>query len=191
MNDLVMLEASLFQLRTAIASIEDETMLPQLELTVSVLARAVAAAREALNAARVSDIEFALNDVAGVADSLSSDDAAAIAPAIDMLRADVDVLKEATALPAEVVAAIGALRAKLAARKNAIERQTFVEGGAAAPLPHPPEELARDAGALRTRLEEAGFATPALDAFLGDPAELRFHRIVEMIDELEVVSPRA
>jgi len=79
MNDLVMLEASLFQLRTAIASIEDETMLPQLELTVSVLARAVAAAREALNAARVSDIEFALNDVAGVADSLSSDDAAAIA----------------------------------------------------------------------------------------------------------------
>ena len=184
MNDLVMLEASLFQLRTAIASIEDETMLPQLELTVSVLARAVAAAREALNAARVSDIEFALNDVAGVADSLSSDDAAAIAPAIDMLRADVDVLKEATALPAEVVAAIGALRAKLAARKNAIERQTFLEGGAA-PLPHPPEELARDAGALRTRLEEGGFATPALDAFLRDPAELRFHGIVEMIDELE------
>ena len=185
MNDLVMLEASLFQLRTAIASIEDEVTLPQLELTVSVLARAVAAAREALNAARVSDIEFALNDVAGVADSLSSDDAAAIAPAIDMLRADVDVLKEATALPAEVVAAIGALRAKLAARKNAIERQTFVEGGDTAPLPHPPEELARDAGALRTRLEEAGFATPALDAFLGDPAELRFHGIVEMIDELE------
>ena len=190
MNDLVMLEASLFQLRTAIASIEDETMMPQLELTVSVLARAVAAAREALNAARVSDIEFALNDVAGVADSLSSDDAAAIAPAIDMLRADVDVLKEATALPAAVVAAIGALRAKLAARKSAIERQTFVEGGAA-PLPHPPEELARDAGALREPLAEAGFATPALDAFLDDPAELRFHGIVEMIDELEVVSPRA
>ena len=96
-DDLVMLEASLFQLRTAIASIEDETTLPQLELTVSVLANAAATAHAALNAARVNDIEFALNDVAGVADSLSSDDAAAIAPAIDMLRADVDVLKEATA----------------------------------------------------------------------------------------------
>src|SRR5207244_10882856 len=78
MNDLVMLEASLFQLRTAIASIEDETTLPQLELTVSVLANGVAAAREALNAARVSDIEFALNDVAGGADSLPANDAAAI-----------------------------------------------------------------------------------------------------------------
>ena len=186
MNDLVMLEASLFQLRTAIASIEDEVTLPQLELTVSVLGNAAAAAREALNAARVSDIEFALNDVAGVADSLSANDAAAIAPAIDMLRADVDVLKEATALPAEVAGAINTFRVKLAARKNAIERQTFVEGGAA-PLPHPPEELARDAGALREPLAEAGFATPALDTFLDDPAELRFHGIVEMIDELETL----
>lgn len=187
MNDLVMLEASLFQLRTAMASIEDETMLPQLELTTSVLANAVAAAHHTLNAARVSDIEFALNDVAGVADSLSANDAAAIAPAIDMLRADVDVLKEATALSRGVVAALGVFRAKLAARKSAIERQTFIEGGAA-PLPHPPDELARDAGALRERLAEAGFATPALDAFLDDPAELRFHGIVEMMDELDVIS---
>ncbi|HYU24321.1 MAG TPA: hypothetical protein VEO74_03880 [Thermoanaerobaculia bacterium] len=186
MNDLVMLEASLFQLRTAIASIEDETMLPQLELTVSVLANGVAAARGALNAARASDIEFALNDVAGVADSLSSDDAAAIAPAIDMLRADVDVLKEATALPAEVVAAIAALRAKLAARKSAIERQTFVEGGGA-PLPHPPEELARDAQEVRAALVDAGFATPAIDSFLAEPLGLRFHLVVEMIDELEMI----
>ena len=185
-DDLVMLEASLFQLRTAIASIEDETTLPQLELTVSVLANAAAAAHAALNAARVNDIEFALNDAAGVADSLSANDAAAIAPAIDMLRADVDVLKASTALPGEVVAAIEALRAKLAARKSAIERQTFVEGGAA-PLPHPPEELVRDAEALRARLAEAGFATPALDAFLEQPAELRLHGVVEMLDELEVV----
>jgi hypothetical protein len=186
-NDLVMLEASLFQLRTAIASIEDETTLPQLELTVSVLANAAAAAHAGLNAARVNDIEFALNDVAGVADSLSANDAAAIAPAIDMLRADVDALKASTALPPEVVAAIEAFRDKLAARKSAIERQTFVEGGGA-PLPPPPEELARDAEALRARLAEAGFATPALDAFLDDAGELRLYRIVEMIDELDVIT---
>jgi succinylarginine dihydrolase len=179
MTELVLLEASLFQLQTA--------MPPDLEFTVSVLANAVAAAREGgVNAARVSDIEFALNDVIGAADSLSAADAATVAPAIDALRGDVAALKEATALPREVVAAIEALRAKLAARKSAIERQTFVEGGGA-PLPHPPEELARDASALRGRLAEAGFSTPALDAFLDDPAELRFHGIVEMLDELETL----
>jgi len=188
MIDVVMLEASLFQLRTAIASIEDETTLPQLELTVSVLANAIAAARDGVNAARVSDIEFALNDVVGAYDSLSFNDAAAIAPAIDMLRADVAVLKEATALPRAVIDAMNELRGKLSARKSAIERQTFVEdGAAAAPLPHPPDELARDAGALRERLAEAGFATPAIDAFLDAPAELRFHGVVEMIDELDVL----
>lgn len=186
MTDVVMLEASLFQLRTAMDSIADETMLPTLELTVSVLANAVAAARAGVNAARVSDIEFALNDVAGVADSLSANDAAAIAPAIDMLRADVDVLKAETALPREVVEAIEAFRAKLATRKRAIERQTFVEGDPP-PLPHPPEELAGDAEALRARLAEAGFATPAIDAFLDAPAELRFHSVVAMIDELETL----
>jgi len=186
MTDLVMLEASLFQLRTAMASIEDETMLPQLELTTSVLANAVAAARDALNTARVNDIEFALNDVAGVADSLSANDAAAIAPAIDMLHADVDALKQATAMPADVVAAIDTFRAKLAERKSAIERQMFVEGGGA-PLPHPPEELALEATALRARLAEAGFATPAIDAFLEQPDELRFHSVVAMLDELETL----
>lgn len=178
MTDLVMLEASLFQLQTA--------MPPELEFTVSVLANAVAAARNGLNAARVSDIEFALNDVLGAVESLTAADAERVAPSMDALRADVAALKEATALPREVVDAIDALRAKLAARKRAIERQTFVEGGGA-PLPHPPEELAREASALRGRLAEAGFATPAIDAFLDDPAELRFHGIVEMIDELEVL----
>lgn len=186
MNDVVMLEASLFQLRTAIASIEDEAVLPQLELTASVLANAIAAARGAVNAARVNDIEFAFNDMCGAVESLSASDAALVEPAIDMLRGDVASLKEATALPRDVVEAIDAFRAKLAARKSAIERQTFVEGGAA-PLPHPPEELARDAGALRARLAEAGFATPGIDAFLDDISEVRFHQIVEMLDELDTI----
>jgi hypothetical protein len=186
MIDVVMLEASLFQLRTAIASIEDEAVLPQLELTASVLANAIAAARGGVNAARVNDVEFAFNDVRGAVESLSASDAALVEPAIELLRGDVAALKEATALPRDVVDAIDAFRAKLAARKSAIERQTFVEGGGA-PLPHPPEELARDAEALRAPLAEAGFATPALDAFLERPAELRLHGVVEMLDELEVV----
>ncbi len=186
MTDLVMLEASLFQLRTAIADIDDEVTLPQLELTTSMLANAVAAARDGVNAARVRDIEFALNDVAGAADSLSAADAAIIAPALDLLRADVAALQEATVLPAAVVEAVAAFRAKLAARKSAIERQTFVEGGGA-PLPHPPEELARDAQEVRAALADAGFAMPAIDSFLAEPLGLRFHLVVEMIDELEMI----
>src|SRR5947209_8110347 len=106
MTDLVMAEASLFHLRTALASLEDEMLLPQLELTTSVLANAVAAARESLNAARVSDIEFALNDVAGVVDSLSAADAALLEPIVAMLRDDVDGLKGATALPEGLVGAM-------------------------------------------------------------------------------------
>jgi len=174
MTDLVMLEASLFQLQAA--------MRPELELAVRVLANAVASARDGLNAARVRDIEFALNDVAEAADSLSQTDATAVLPAIDALRADVAALKAATALPPAVVAAIGALRAKLADRKSAIERQ-----GSGTGLP-PSDELARDAGALRAALAEAGFATPALDAFLAEPGELRLHAIVDILDELEVIS---
>lgn len=187
MTELVMLEASLFHFRTALASVEDEIMLSQLELTTSVLANAVAAAREALNAARVSDIEFALNDVAGAVDSLSAADAALLEPPLAMLRDDVEALKEATALPSGLIDAMHELCAKLRARKTAIERQTFVEG-ATAELPHPPQELAPAARALRERLAEAGFATPGIDAFLEDPGELRLHRIIEMVDELEVIA---
>lgn len=187
MTDLVMVEASLFHLRTALASLEDEMLLPQLELTTSVLANAIAAARETFNAARVSDIEFALNDVAGVVDSLSAADAARLEPIVAMLRDDVEGLKGATALPEGLVGAMREFCAKLRARKSAIERQTFVEG-AAGDLPHPPQELAPAARALRERLADAGFATPAIDAFLDDPSELRLHRIIEMVDELEVIA---
>ncbi|HEV2719474.1 MAG TPA: hypothetical protein VG323_05615 [Thermoanaerobaculia bacterium] len=177
MTELVMLEASLFRLQTATP--------PELELAVSVLANAVASARDGANAARARDIEFALNDVAEAADNLSQSDADVVLPLIDALRADVAALKDATALAADVAEAIGALRAKLAQRKSTIERQGSSDGLA------PPEDLARDAGALRAKLAEAGFATPALDAFLAQPEELLFYAIVEIIDELETVSPRA
>jgi len=174
MTELVLLEASLFQLQTA--------MPPDLEFTVSVLANAVAAARDGVNAARVSDIEFALNDVIGAFESLSAADAATVEPIVEQLRTDVAALKEATALPPDVMAAIEALRTKLVARRNAVERQ-----GGSATLP-PPDELARDAGALRARLADAGFATPALDAFLAQPEELLLHAIVDIVNELDVIS---
>jgi hypothetical protein len=186
-NDAVMLEAALFQLRTGAEDV-DAIYAPQLELSLSVLAHAVAAARDGLNAARVSDIEFALNDLAAAIDELPASDADRLAGPLQMMRGDLERMKEASALDAGVIAQIRALQAKLRARRAAIERQTFVEGGDPAPLPHSPEQLRADALPLRDALAASGFATPALDALIEEPEGLRFHGINEIFDELDVIA---
>lgn len=188
MSDLLLLEASLFQFRAAMAAVQDDMFASQLRLTSDVLSNAVDAARESLNAARVHDIEFALNDLAAVVNELSNDDAAVLGPMIDMLRDDVALLRQETALPPALLDAIRAFRSKLKTRQSAIERQTYREGGGDEALPHPPEELEAEAVVLQARIAEVGFATPALDSFVDDPQSLRFHTIAEIIDELDVVA---
>jgi len=188
MSDLVLLEASFFQFRTAMAAVQDDTYASQLRLTSGVLANAVDAARETFNAARVNDIEFALNDLAAVVDELPAGDAEVLGPMVDMLRGDVALLRQQTALAPALLDAIRAFRSKLNARQSAIERQTYREGGGGDALPHPPEELEAEAVVLQARIAEVGFATPALDSFVDDPQSLRFHTIAEIIDELDVVA---
>src|ERR1051325_4839707 len=95
----------------------------QLRLTSNVLANAVEAAKDALNAARVNDIEFALNDLAAVVGELSAADAEVLTPIVDMLRSDVEALRQQTALPPALLDAIRAFRSKLSARQNATARQ--------------------------------------------------------------------
>jgi len=181
-----MLQAALFQLRSAMESIEDPFIRTQMHLAVGVLGNAVDGAANGVNAAAVNEIDFALNDVAGAVADLPQSEAAPIEPLLAMLRNDVDALKTATALPADVVAGVRALQAKLKVRRNAIERQTYVENASEA-LPHAPEELRAEALPLRDRLASAGFATPALDALIDDPASIRFHSINEILDELDVI----
>lgn len=176
-----MLEAALFQLRAV--PIDD----PQFRLGITMLTNAVAAAKVRVNAARVSDIDFALGDLGNAVDYLDAVDAAQVAPILQMIRDDVWRLREATALPAEVFARMAALQQKLKARRTAIERQTYQEGGSDEPLPHAPETLVDEVQSIRDALAAGGFATPALDAFLDEPAELRFHSIGAILDELEVV----
>jgi len=188
MTDLLLLEASLFQFRAAMANVQDEMFASQLRLTSDVLTNAVEAAKETLNAARVNDIEFALNDLAATVGELSAVDAQRLEPSINMLRGDVEMLRQQTALAPAVLDAIRAFRSKLSARQSAIERQTYFEGGAGGPLPHPPEELEAEAVVLQARIGDAGFVTPALDAFVEDPASLRFHTIAEIIDELDTAA---
>jgi hypothetical protein len=79
MTDVVMLEAVLFQLRTAAGEV-DPGSAPQLGLCVNVLANAVAAGRGGVNAAVVNDIEFALNDLSAAIDELPQPDADRLGP---------------------------------------------------------------------------------------------------------------
>jgi hypothetical protein len=183
---VVMIEAAVFQLRAAADEI-DAGMAPQLGLCVSVLARAVESARDGVNAARVSDIEFAVNDLAGAVDELPPPDAGRIQPLLDAIRGDLETLKTATSLDPKLIEQINAFQSKLRERMKAIERQTYVEGGTDAPLPHPPASLRHDAIPLSHELAAAGFATPSLDALINKHDELRYHSIREILDEIEVI----
>lgn len=186
-QDLAMIEAALYQLRSATASL-DEMFAAQMRLPVEVLANAITAAKEVLSAATISDVAFALNDVAGTIDQLSAADADRIAPIVTLLQADVAQLKEATSLPKAVLDGIRAFKGKLKVRSAAIEKQTYrPEGTPEAPLPHEPQELQREAVPLRQHMASAGFATPALDGLIADPASVRFHSLNEIINELDVI----
>ena len=189
MTNAVMLEASLFQLKGAVAAIDDAMFSMQLKLTMDVLSSAVEAAALSLTPATLSDVEFALNDVTGTVNELSAADAAAIAPALEMVQADVAMLKQSTSLPDSVIGAIRSFQTKLRARRTAIERQTYrAEGTEPEELPHPPDILQREAVPLRQTLAQAGFGTPALDEFIAEPSSLRFQSISDIVDELEVIA---
>jgi hypothetical protein len=181
MTEVVMMQAAMFQLRTAMESIDDPFIRTQVRLAVGVLGNAIDGAANGVNAAAVNDIAFAMNDVVAAAA-----DAPDLEPLVTLLQKDVDALKSATALPDDVVGAIRVFQSKLKTRKNAIERQTYVEN-AGEPLPHAPEELRAEALPLRDRLLSAGFAMPALDKLIEDPAALRFHSINDIVDELDVI----
>lgn len=190
MNEIVMMQAALFQVRAVIDGVEDTFVQSQLRLAVNVLGGAVDSAVAGVNAAQIGDIEFALNDLFAAAGEVSSDDAARIMPPLEMLRADLATMKSSVALPEQLVTAIRALQQKLKTRRAAIERQTYVENPNE-PLPHQPESLCGEAIVIRDRLAEAGFTTPALDQLIDDPANLRFHGINDIINELDVVTAGA
>ena len=182
-EELTLLESALFQLKAAAASVNE------MQLTITVLSQAIESAQQHLSAAVVNDIEFALNDVAGAVGELSAADAERIAPIVTLLQDDVARLKESTSLPAAVINSIRGFQTKLKVRRTAIERQTYrPEGSPPEPLPHPPEELQREAVPLRQQLAAAGFATPALNGLIADPSSLRFHSITEILNELDVIA---
>jgi hypothetical protein len=184
MSELVMMEAALFQLRAALE--EDPALMP-VRLSADVLGQAIASARaNGVNTARVNDIEFALHDLVEAIDDAGAPDA--ICASVAMLQNDAASLRAQTLLPNELTASIRALQTKLRARAKAMERSQYnAEGVAAEPLPHAPEELRQQAIPIVRQLAAAGFETPALDVLVADPDVLRYHTLIEIIDELDVV----
>jgi hypothetical protein len=184
MSELVMMEAALFQLRAAVG--DDPELLP-IRLSTDVLANALNAAKSTgINAARVNDIEFALNDLVAAIDDAGAPDA--VFMAVAMLQNDAASLRRATALPKELVDAGRALQAKLRERSKALERSQYrMEGTEAEPLPHPPEQLRELAIPLARQFAAAGFETPGLDTLIADPGEIRYHHLNEIVDELDVI----
>lgn len=185
MSELVMMEAALFQLRAALG---DDPMLMPVRLSADVLGHAISAAKEqGLNAARVNDIEFALNDLVAAIDDAGAPDG--VYGSIAMLQNDAASLRAATSLPPELIGAIRELQLKLRTRAKALERGQYrAEGTAEAPLPHPPEELRETAIPLVRQLAAAGFDTPSLDVLVADPESVRYHNLNEIIDELDVIA---
>lgn len=180
-----MIEAALFQLRAAASDIDRE-IAPQLGLSINVLANAIVAGRDGVNAAVASDIEFAFNDLSAAVDELPQTDADRLAPIMATLRRDIDALTAATALAPAVVEQIRAFQAKLRERMNAIERQTFAEGGSGE-LPHPPAALRDEAIPIARQLLAAGFQTPSLNILIADPASTRLHSLRDIAGELDVI----
>ena len=180
-----MMEAALFQVR---AALDDDPQLLSIRLSADVLGHAVLAAKEhGVNAARVNDIEFALNDLTAAVDDAGAPDA--ICAALAMLQNDTARLRAASALPKELVDAIRTLQSKLRTRAKALERGQYrAEGTPEEPLPHPPAELREDAIPIVRQLAAAGFETPSLDMLLGDPDTVRYHTLNEIVDELDVVA---
>ncbi|HVE70155.1 MAG TPA: hypothetical protein VNI54_02215 [Thermoanaerobaculia bacterium] len=184
MSELLMMEAALFQLRAALG--DDPILLP-IRVSADVVAQNIAAAKEqGLNAARVNDIEFALNDLVAAIDDAGAPDE--VFRAIALLQNDAATLRAASALPADVINAVRSLQLKLKTRAKAMERAQYrAEGTEPEPLPHPPEELRTDAIPLVRQLTAAGFDTPSLASLIADP-EVRYHTLNEVVDELDVAT---
>lgn len=184
MSEMLMLEAALFQLRAAIADDPDAVAI---HLATNVLSNAIAGAKQTgVNAARVNDIEFAMNDLIAAVDDGGAPDG--VYAAIALLQNDVARLRSETAIPKETVAAIRALQAKLRTRAKAMERAQYrAEDAAPEALPYTPQELREAAVPIARELAAAGFDTPALESLLTSRDELRYHTLNEIVDELDVI----
>lgn len=183
------IERALAGLKEAIASLgEGEMYATQMAFTVTVLANAIAEARDGINPRQVRDLDFALNDLVAFSNELTADGAALVGRPLAVLQESIGALKGQVVLPQSTITAARAFQLKLRERKSAIQKQTYLPPGTVAPpLPHEPSTLVAEASAVRAAFAQAGFETPLLDDFIAAPAEARMQHLADLAEEIETV----
>ncbi|MGK2856739.1 MAG: hypothetical protein ACSLFQ_05975 [Thermoanaerobaculia bacterium] len=181
------LDEAIAGMPAAFEGFEDGMFIPQLELSRNMFANNLAAAAEQLNPRSMKELDFTFNDIRTFASELTEDDHARLAPSLDAIEGALAALRGSAALPAELVAAIKALRAKLKERKGVLERALYrPPESAPEPIPHPPAELRDEASHIAAALQENGFDTPELDELVADTGDelgqLSIERLVEELD---------
>lgn len=184
---LAKLEGAIAGMTAAFESFDDGMFIPQLELSRNMFANNLRAAAEDLNPRTMKELDFTFNDLRTFASELIDEDAARLAPSLAAIEASLASLREAAALPKELVASIQGLRAKLKARKGALERALYrPPESAPEPLPHSPSELRDEASRIAAALKANGFDTPELDELVGSTddelGQLTIERLVEELD---------
>ena len=173
----------------AVAATLDDIYAAQAKLTVAILRNAVDSLVADANPRTVSDVDFALNDVAALAGDLPPAEGDRVEKSVTAIRDALASVKSETALPDTVLQLINLLREKLSARRTAIDRATFRDPSTSdESLPHDPATLHDEASALRDSLQRAGFDTPMLSQLIATPATFYRAEVSQLIDELDVIS---
>lgn len=173
----------------AVAATLDDIYAAQAKLTVAILRNAVDSLVADANPRTVSDVDFALNDVAALSGDLPPAEGERVEASVHAIREVLASVKNENALPETVLQHINVLREKLSARRTAIDRATFRDPSAADEgLPHDPASLHDEARTLRDSLQRAGFDTPMLSQLIATPATFYRAEVSQLIDELDVIS---
>ena len=168
----------------AMAWAPDEFTVRQVTLSGNLFIQALNAAVDDLNARTFRDVDFSFRDLMTSVQVTGLEDAFAQITA--SFERAIDSLRDVAGLRPDVIAAAEELKQKLAERKHAVERATYLPPDAPhEPPPHDPETLALAADALRIELNAAGFETPVMDQLATEPASFEVRDCAFLIDEID------
>ncbi len=172
----------------ACSEISDQFWASQIKLAGNLLIDALNESADGVNARRVRDIGFALDDVRGLISDLVPPEAESFQPCLTQLSSAVEELRRTSSLSEGVVDRLRELRDRAEQRRVAAERAAFRPPEAAAePLPNDPAELQSEADSLRELLQGEGFETPVLDRLASAPSEFEIRDCAALVDELEPI----
>lgn len=174
-------------LARATAGVTDSFMQNQILLAGNMLIDAANAFLLRQSARRYRDLQFAFQDLEGIASELGPASAPFDEP-IDTIRGLVSELDE-YGLSGELASRIDQLVEKLQEQIRAYDKQAFLPPGSEAdPLPHPPESLSGDAAAIREEVVAEEFDAPMLEKLANQPQEFEMRDYAVLSDELTAIT---